>query len=104
MSLYGLTNHDINFMSLRGLTNYGVNFMSLCRLTNQEIDATDSQSTIYIKACHILMASSLQFKDLLTDRDHYRSQGPSTDKLFYQGFYSNWSQHNKARVVPRFII
>ena len=70
-------------MSLRGLTNHGVNFMSLCRVTIHGIDATDSQMTIYVKACHVLIASSLQFKDLLTERDQYRSQGPSTDKLFY---------------------
>ena len=91
MSLRGLTNHSINFMSLRGLTNHG-------------IDVTDSQRTIYVKACHILMASSLHFKDLLTKRDQYHSQGPSTNKLFHQGSYSNRSKHNKARVVPRFII
>ena len=104
MSLRRLTNNSVNFISFCGLTNHGVNFLSLRRLTNHGIDATDSHMTIYIKACYVLMASSLQFKDFLTERDQYRSQGPSIYKLFHQGFYSNWSRHNKGRVVPRFII
>ena len=32
------------------------------------------------------MAFSLKFKDLLTKRDQYRSQGPSTDKFFVRYF------------------
>ena len=73
----------VNFVSLRGLTNHGVNFLSLHGLTNHGIDTIDSQKTIYVKACHVLMAFSLQFKDLLIERDQYHSQGPSTDKLFH---------------------
>ena len=78
-----LTNHDVNFISLHGLINHGVNFISLCGLTNHGIDTIDSQITIYVKARYVLIASSLQFKDLLTKRDQYHSQGPSTDKLFH---------------------
>ena len=59
---YRLTNHIVYFISLCGLTNHDVNFMSLRGLTNHGIDATDSQRTIYVKACHVLMASSLQLR------------------------------------------
>ena len=83
VSLRGLTNHGVNFISLRGLTNHGVNFVSLRGLTNHGIDATDSQKTIYVKACHVLMASSLPFKDLPIKRDQYHSQGLFIDKLFH---------------------
>ena len=83
ISLHRLTNHGVNFTSLRRLNNHDVNFMSSRGLTNHGIDATDSQKTIYVKTCHVLMASSLQFKDLLNERDQYRSQGSSTDKLFH---------------------
>ena len=83
LSLCILTNYGVNFIPLRGLTNHSVNFLSLCRLTNHGIDATDSQRTIYVKAHHILMASSSGFKDLLTERDQYRSQGSSINKLCY---------------------
>ena len=57
--------------------------MSFRGLTNHDIDATDSQRTMYVKACHVLMASTLQFKGLLTEKDQYRSQGVSTNKLFH---------------------
>ena len=43
----------VNFVSLRGLTNHG-------------IDATDRLRTIYVRAYHALMASSLQSENLLT--------------------------------------
>ena len=73
ISLHRLTNRGVNFMSLRGLTNDGVNFISLLGLTKHGINATNSYRTIYVKACHVFMASSLQFKDLLTKKDQYRS-------------------------------
>ena len=85
ISLHGLTNHGVNFISLRGLTNHGVNFLYLRGLTNHGIDATDSLRTIYIKVCHALMASSLQPKDLLTEKNQHHSQGPSTDKSISLG-------------------
>ena len=69
ISLRGLTNHGVNFVSLRGLTNHGVNFLSLRGLTNHGIDATDRLRTIYVKAYHVLMASSLQSVNLLTKRN-----------------------------------
>ena len=70
-------------MSLRGLTNHVVNFISLHGLTNHGINANDSPKIIYVKACHVLRAFFLQFKDLPIERYQYRSQGPSTDKLFH---------------------
>ena len=69
VSLRGLTNHGVNFISLRGLTNHGVNFISLRGLTNYGIDATDSLRTIYVRAYHAFMASSLQSENLLTERN-----------------------------------
>ena len=60
-----------------------VNFVTLLGLTNHGIDAIDSQRTIYVKAYHVLMTFSLQFKDLLIERDQYRSQGLCNDKLFH---------------------
>ena len=59
----------VNFVSLRGLTNHGVNFISLRGLTNHGIDATDRLRTIYVRAYHALMASSLQSVNLLTERN-----------------------------------
>ena len=71
VSLRGLTNHGVNFVSLRGLTNHGINFLSLRGLTNHGIDATDRLRTIYVRAYHALMASSLKAfvidKRLFTD-------------------------------------
>ena len=73
ISLRGLTNHGVNFVSLRGLTNHGVNFfLSLRGLTNHGIDATDRLRTIYVRAYHALMASSLQSVNLLTERNQLR--------------------------------
>ena len=69
ISLRGLTNHGVNFISLRGLTNHGINFISLRGLTNHGIDATDRLRTIYVRAYHALMASSLQSVNLLTERN-----------------------------------
>ena len=71
ISLRGLTNHEVNFISLRGLTNHGVNFISLRGLTNHGIDATNSLRTIYVRAYHALMVSSLQSENLLTERNQY---------------------------------
>ena len=62
----------VNFISLRGLTNHGVNFVSLRGLTNHGIDATDRLRTIYVRAYHALMASSLRSENLLTERNHLR--------------------------------
>ena len=62
----------VNFVSLRGLTNHGVNFLSLRGLTNHGIDATDRLRTIYVRAYHALMASSLQSVNLLTERNQLR--------------------------------
>ena len=104
VSLRGLTNHGVNFVSLRGLTNHGVNFLSLRGLTNHGIDATDRLRTIYVRAYHALMASSLQFMNLLLRGTNFNSQGSTTDKPISLGIYSNRSNHIKARVVPRFII
>ena len=59
----------VNFVSLFGLTNHGVNFVSLRGLTNHGIDATDRLRTIYVRAYHALMASSLQSVNLLTERN-----------------------------------
>ena len=72
ISLRRLPNYGVNFVSLRGLTNHGVNFISLRRLINHGIDATDSLRTIYVRAYHALMASSLQSKNLLTERNQLR--------------------------------
>ena len=69
ISLHGLTNHGVNFVSFRALTNHGVDFISLRGLTNYGIDATDSLRTIYVRAYHALMASSLQSVNLLTERN-----------------------------------
>ena len=71
VSLRGLTNHGVNFISLHGLTNHVVNFVSLRGLTNHRIDATDGVRTIDVRACHALMASSLQSENLLTERNQF---------------------------------
>ena len=104
VSLRGLPNHGVNFVSLRGLTNHGVNFLSLRGLTNHGIDATDRLRTIYIRAYHALMASSLQSENLLSERNQLDSQGSTIDKPISLGIYPNRSKHIKARAVPRFII
>ena len=98
VSLRGLTNHGVNFISLRGLTNHGVYFVSLRGLTNHGIDATDRLRTIYVRAYHALMASSLQSMNLLLRGTNFDSQGSITDKPILLGIYSNQSNHIKARV------
>ena len=98
VSLRGLTNQRVNFVSLRGLTNHGVNFLSLRGLTNHGIDATDRLRTIYVRAYHALMASSLQSMNLLLRGTNFNSQGSTTDKPISLGIYSNRSNHIKARV------
>ena len=98
VSLRGLTNQGVNFISLRGLTNHGVNFVSLRGLTNHGIDATDRLRTIYVRAYHALMASSLQSMNLLLRGTNFNSQGSTTDKPISLGIYSNRSNHIKARV------
>ena len=71
VSLRGLTKHGVNFVFLRRLTNHSVNFVSLRGLTNHGINATDSLRTIYQRAYHALMASSLQSENLLTERNQF---------------------------------